>query len=496
MTVPYTFAGATSAIPLSQLDSNFATGITLGNTTVYLGNTTTSFGNVTLTNVTISSVSTAITPAQGGTGLVTIPANNVMLGNGTSNVTVVAPGTSGNVLTSNGTTWASTAATSTSPGGSTTQVQYNNAGAFAGSANMTFDGTNLAVGGLNAPNTFGFKNRIINGAMMIDQRNAGASVTPTTNGTYFVDRFQLRLSVASKFSVGQSTVAPTGFLNSIVATSQSAYSISSTDFFFIDQRIEGSNIIDLAWGTASAKTVTLSFWAYSSLTGTFGGSISNASANYSYPFSYSIPTANTWTQISITIAGPTSGTWNTDIGNGIQVNFSLGSGSTVSGTAGSWSANAYYSSTGAVSVAGTSGATLYLTGVQLEKGSTATSFDVRPYGTELDLCQRYFEKSYAQGVVPGTTTDDGRISIIIGTSSTGYLGGFIQYKVTKRASTTPTVYAASNGTSGQIDSFIFGTSVTRVTPTIQNPIDTGFGYYFSGTLANGWAVQYTVSSEL
>jgi len=153
MAVPYTFGSATSSIPLSQLDSNFATGITLGNTTVYLGNTTTSFGNVTLTNVTISSVSTAITPAQGGTGLVTIPANNVMLGNGTSNVAVVAPGTSGNVLTSNGTTWSSAtiSAASVSAAGSTTQVQYNNAGAFAGSANLTFNGTTLTAAGLSGP---------------------------------------------------------------------------------------------------------------------------------------------------------------------------------------------------------------------------------------------------------------------------------------------------------------------------------------------------------
>jgi hypothetical protein len=153
MAVPYTFGSATSSIPLSQLDSNFATGITLGNTTVYLGNTTTSFGNVSLTNVTISSVSTAITPAQGGTGLVTIPANNVILGNGTSNVTVVAPGTSGNVLTSNGTTWSSStiSAASVSAAGSTTQVQYNNGGAFAGSANLTFNGTTLTAAGLAGP---------------------------------------------------------------------------------------------------------------------------------------------------------------------------------------------------------------------------------------------------------------------------------------------------------------------------------------------------------
>ena len=182
MAVPYTFGTATSSIPLSQLDSNFATGITLGNTTVYLGNTTTSFGNVTLTNVTISSVAAAITPSQGGTGLVTIPANNVMLGNGTANVTVVAPGTTGNVLTSNGTTWTSAtiSAASVSAAGSTTQVQYNNAGAFAGSANLTFNGTTLTAAGLSGP---------LNGTVGATTPSTGAfttlSASSTVSGTGF-----------------------------------------------------------------------------------------------------------------------------------------------------------------------------------------------------------------------------------------------------------------------------------------------------------------------
>jgi hypothetical protein len=155
-------------------------------------------------------------------------------------------------------------------------------------------------------------------------------------------------------------------------------------------RIEGLNVADLAWGTASAATVTLSFWVRSSLTGTFGGSLVNSAQNRSYPFSYSIPSANTPTFITITIAGDTSGTWLTTNGIGIGINFSLGVGSTLSGTAGAWAGAAYYSATGATSVVGTNGATFYITGVQLEKGSTATSFDYRPYGTELALCQRYF----------------------------------------------------------------------------------------------------------
>ena len=239
-----------------------------------------------------------------------------------------------------------------------------------------------------------FKNRIINGAMVIDQRNNGASVTPTTS-QYLVDRWFAAQTTASKFSAQQNAGAvtpPAGFTNYLGMTSLSAYSITSSDVFYVQQRIEGFNIADLAWGTANAKTVTLSFWVYSSLTGTFGGALNSGAFNYCYPFNYTISTANTWQQISVTIAGPTSGTWYTNNSIGLGIAFSLGTGSASSGTAGSWSSSTYYSATGATSVVGTNGATFYITGVQLEVGSSATNFAYRSYGTELALCQRYYWK--------------------------------------------------------------------------------------------------------
>jgi hypothetical protein len=236
----------------------------------------------------------------------------------------------------------------------------------------------------------GFKNRIINGAMVIDQRNAGASVTQGTTGTqYSVDRWGIYGNVTSKFTAQQSTTVPAGYINSLLITSSSAYSVASGDNFLLYQKIEGLNTTDLGWGAVGAQSVTLSFWVRSSLTGTFGGSIQNSAQNYCYPFSYTISSANTWEQKSITITGPTSGTWLTTNGIGVGVQFGIGVGSTYSGTAGAWAATTYISATGATSIIGTSGATWYITGVQLEKGSTATSFDYRPYGTELALCQRY-----------------------------------------------------------------------------------------------------------
>jgi len=237
----------------------------------------------------------------------------------------------------------------------------------------------------------GFKNRIINGAMVIDQRNAGASITPT-NGQYSVDRWVCLASVASKYTAQQNAGAvtlPAGYIKYLGITSSSAYSVLTGDYFNIRQGIEGLNVADLAWGTASAATVTLSFWVRSSLTGTFGGGIVNGAGDRSYPYTYTISTANTWEQKTITIAGDTTGTWATTNSNWGYIQFGLGVGTTYSGTAGAWAAGNYLSATGATSVVGTNGATFYITGVQLEKGSTATSFDYRPYGTELALCQRY-----------------------------------------------------------------------------------------------------------
>jgi hypothetical protein len=278
-----------------------------------------------------------------------------------------------------------------------------------GSLGVTFNDTSLQGA---AASPYVLKNRIINGAMVVDQRNAGASVTPTADQTYTVDRWEVLISQASKFSVQQQTsVVPTGFTNAVKITSLASTSLGAGDYFCYAQIIEGYNIDDLAWGTANAKTVTLSFRVYSSLTGTFGGNISNSAQSRAYPFTYSIPTANTWTTISVTIAGDTSGTWLTTNGRGIWLQMGLGVGTTYSGTAGAWVGSALLGATGAVSVVGTNGATFYITGVQLEQNTVATPFERRLYGQELANCRRYYFKNLpavagsnvATGVFNGTT---------------------------------------------------------------------------------------------
>ena len=264
----------------------------------------------------------------------------------------------------------------------------------------------VQVDGLQIPTAgpLSNRNRIINGDMRIDQRNAGASFTPG-DGAYSVDRWEHYQSPAGKYSVQQnsgSVTPPAGFSYYLGIVSASAYTSAADDYFSLQQTIEGYNVADLEWGTANAKTVTVSFWVRSSLTGTFGGSLKNLAANAtrSYPFTFAISAANTWEHKTITVAGDTTGTWGTTNGDGICLSINLGTGTTYSGTAGAWASSNYLSATGAVSLVGTSGATLYLTGVQLEVGEKATPFEHRSYGDELARCQRYFHKSFQQNTAP------------------------------------------------------------------------------------------------
>ena len=294
---------------------------------------------------------------------------------------------------------------------------------------ITVDAKGRITAASTVTNPVGFRNRIINGDMRIDQRRSGSSVT-IASAVYTLDRWFADMSAASKYSVQRnagSVTLPADYTNYLGVTSLSSYSVSASDYFTIQQYVEGYNFSDLGFGSASAKSITLSFWVRSSLTGTFGGAVSNGAQDRSYPFSYAISSANIWENKSITISGDQSGTWITDNGKGISVFFGLGVGSTYSGTAGAWSGSTFVSASGATSVVGTNGATFYITGVQLESGSTATEFERRPFGTELALCQRYFCKPASDGNSP--------IASGYFNSATSFRAVY-QYPVTMRTSPT------------------------------------------------------------
>jgi hypothetical protein len=264
--------------------------------------------------------------------------------------------------------------------------------------------TGVTINGGLVSGFTGMKNRIINGNMVISQRNNSTSVTPAASA-YTLDRWEAGMSAASKFSVQRSTTAPAGFTNSLLATSTSAYTATTSQTFNLTQFIEGFNVADMGFGTASAQTFTLSFQVRSSLTGTFGGAFQNSDRTRSYPFTFTISAANTFETKTVTVAGDTSGTWLTDSGRGLNVIFSLGAGATLSGTSGAWATATYYSATGATSVVGTSGATFYITGVQLERGSNATSFEFIDYGRQLAQCQRYYQLAEGfNGIAAGSGT--------------------------------------------------------------------------------------------
>lgn len=244
----------------------------------------------------------------------------------------------------------------------------------------------------NNGSPFGFKNRIINGAMVIDQR--GSSSSPITSGgrAYAVDRWCCEKSGAGAFTFGQSSTAPTGFKYSSVCTVSTAdTSIASGDIYWFEQRIEGYNTADWEWGTANAKTITISFWVRSSVTGTY---TVTPSYTVSRTFEYTINNANTWEYKTIVIPGPTSSySGSTTNGTGMNFRWALACGSTYAQAPGSWTTSDIIGSTNQVNWMATVGNTFYITGVQVEVGSTATSFDYRSYTTESQLCRRYFQKS-------------------------------------------------------------------------------------------------------
>ena len=391
-------------------------------------------------------------------------------------------------------------------------VTVSNSGNVTVSGSVTggaLSGSSLAVSGaattgsltvnsnaISAVNSLGFRNRILNGDCRIDQRNVGASISfPGGDGNYCLDRWRLQRQGAGTMTVQQVSSAPTGFTNALKFTVTGTSTPSATDFYTFGQIIEGFNCSDLMWGTASAQSVTLSFWINSSVTGTYSASVyTMGGTSDAYPATFAVSAANTWEFKTITIPGATTGTWPTNNSGSIYFRIDLGSGSNYStATANAWNTSGLFRTNSSVNFISNASATLTVTGVQLEAGTVASPFERRDYGRELMMCQRYYEKSYNVDVVPGTNTGVGILYFITG-SATGNVGGKVPFAVSKRATPTITIYPADGASAGNITTDFLG----EVTANVLSQGQSGFSVYVAGGGSAAGAVygHYVASIEL
>ena len=413
-----------------------------------------------------------------------------------SNINVAAQVTFSNTVAFAGSTSGTTTVVAAAVAGTTTLTLPATSGTVLQSGTTVTEaqgGTGTTVG------YYGFKNRIINGAMVISQRNAGASVTVNDNpavGLYPTDRFLVQgTTSAGVYTAQQSTsTPPAGFTNFLrMTTTTASASPAAGAVYVMSQIIEGYNIADFGFGAAGASTITVSFWVRSSLTGTFSGSLRNGTAfNRSYPFTYAISSANTWEQKSVTIAGDTSGTWSTGNTGGLVLAWDIGGGSTYASTANTWQTGNYTAVTGSTRLISTLSATLDITGVQLEKGSTATSFDYRPYGTELLLCQRYYAKTFNQTTAPAQNTGYAGTLMAVGTG--GKLVANWNYPATMRAIPTLTTFSPNDATSN----WYSAAGPTSIASLSGAGTTSAYIYDRDGNASNPYQywIQATASAEL
>jgi hypothetical protein len=370
--------------------------------------------------------------------------------------------------------------------------------ASSASNNIVLDSSgNATFAGTPVPGSSFLRNRIINGDMRIDQRNAGASISVTATG-FPVDRFYINANSTGVISGQRSTVAPAGFTNSLLMTVTTPRgTIAANDVYGVRQTLEGFNTADLMWGSASAQTVTLSFWVRSSITGTYTVSLFNAAFNRSYVATYTVNAANTFEYKTVVVPGDTTGTWATDNTASINVFWDVGSGSDFQATANTWVAAGDLRTSGSTNWISTNGATFYLTGVQLEVGTAATPFERRQYGQELALCQRYYEKSYNINTVPGSSSDSLRFEGMIAFAKpvSSFNEEFTtRFSVGKRSSATVVVFNPDTGASGGYRDFT--NSVNRTGISILDAGTSGFKALITDAVQEGGGFQFTAAAEL
>jgi len=372
--------------------------------------------------------------------------------------------------------------------------------AIDNSGHVQVDGVQLPTAG-----AFSGRNLIINGAQEVDQRGSGSSAIGTlTNGKYITDRWNVRGEGNTTGQCSQSANVPDGFVNSLlIEVGATAVARSANTNRFIRHNMEGYSMRSLRWGTSAAKAATISFWIKSSLTGTYSFAFFSGSLDQHYATNYTIDTADTWEFKTISVPGPTSGTFRTDNGLALYIQWDLGTGSNYqTSTLNQWASGDKRCSNNAVDFFNTANATLRITGIQFEMGEKVTSFEYRSYGDELARCQRYFCKSYNDGVNPGTNTSIGIKSIRnYSSDARSDHSTTCQFPVTMRAAPTVVFYAKG----GTQDRFSTGNSTYGVfsgTNTISSASNhgmTGLGGVSLGTSVSANSFTYfhfTAAAEL
>jgi len=377
---------------------------------------------------------------------------------------------------------------------------------FVGPSNFSGTVSNLNVTSVNNGPVSGTRNRIINGAMEIDQRNNGGQITVNQNGfnnrLFPIDRFPLQKNSSGGTISGiRSTDVPSGqgFNNSFAAQVASAgpASPASTDYLYINHRVEGYNVADFNFGTAFARTFTLSFWVKSSIAGIYCVGFSNYADNRSIPVEYRINSPNVWEYKTITLTADTVGTWEKTNSGGLNIAWVLSAGTSYQGTNNVWTSGVILATSNQTNTwFSTASNTFYLTGVQLELGSVATSFERRSYGQELALCERYYEKSYNQDVAVGSVSEFGAWESVSINVVDFYDYGRLNFRTRKRTIPTLTLWS-TNGILGQWRNLSSG--VNQGNSGSNNVSETGahlFCVNNAMTASNAFRTQWSSSAEL
>ena len=380
---------------------------------------------------------------------------------------------------------------------------------IAASGTATFVGEVAGVSAINSGQIGGRRNIFYNGEMKVAQRGASATGLGASSGIFVFDRWQTYtggVATAGRYTLAQVADGPPGFANSLkISTTTADTSIAAGERFNIYQRLEGQDVQQMQKGTATAKQVTVSFYVKGNATALYVCELFDLDNNRSITQSFAVTTS--WNRIELTFAADTTGALDDDNAGSFDIEIWLHGGSTYTG--GTFAVNTWnnytnanrYAVSGRTSIFDSTSRTFFLTGVQMEIGATATDFEHRTFGTELALCQRYYEKSYDYDVAVGATTYVGIHAAggsAASTSGTSFISGNnVVFTVRKRDNPTIVGYDQA-GNVGKSQRWELGSHNTNnQNLEIQSAATRGFYFYSSGTSSStGVQLHFTADAEI